>query len=81
MGACQVIREIEHIVLLPGFYKVWRQPVLRFPFRTIISMFGVRLGFGGCMCLVTVLLSAETKDHPSLVPKVCVTFLINLIWH
>lgn len=81
VGACQIIRETKIMVLLPGFCKVWRQPVLRFWFRTISSTFGVSLGFEGCVCLVTVLLCAETKDHSSLVLKVCLTFLINLIWH
>lgn len=81
MGACQVIRKIKITVLLPGSFKVWRQPVLRFWFKTILSTFGVSLGFEGRVCLVTVLLCAETKDHSSLVLKVCARFLINFMWH
>lgn len=69
-GACQVIREIKTMVLLPGFCQFWRQLVLRFWFKTISSWYGVSLGFEGCMALVTVLLCAETKGRSSLVLKV-----------
>lgn len=55
--------------------------MLRFQFRTIANTFGKSLGFEGCMCLVTVLLCAETKDYSSLVLKVCVISLTNLMWH
>lgn len=69
------------MVLLPGFCKFWRQPVLRLWFRTMSSTFGIGLGFEGYVCSVTVLLCAETKGHSSLVLKVCVTFLTNFMWH
>jgi len=59
IGACQVIREIKTVVLLPGSCKVRREPVLKFRFRTTSNTFGVSLGFEGCMCLVPVLLGAE----------------------